>query len=94
MRTSSASARAWQSGTFYGLANGELFVEQHFVDAARFMSGAGYIKNDRVRIEFNYVFELSRKSASDALAYSDNSFRLDLKFSFKEGLFHRQDGPE
>jgi len=55
------SAQAWQPGTFYGLANGELFVEHHFVDAVRFMSGAGYIKNDRVRMEFNYVLEPSPK---------------------------------
>jgi hypothetical protein len=40
------------------------------------------------------VFELSRNSASDVLAQSDNSFRLDAKFSFKEGLFHKQDGPQ
>jgi Protein of unknown function (DUF2490) len=88
------SARAWQPGTFYGLANGELFVQHEFVDALRFMSGAGYIKDDRVRIEFQYVLELSRKSGTDVLAYSDNSFRLDLKVSLKEGLHHKQDGPE
>lgn len=88
------SRQAWQPGTFYGLANGELFVEHEFVDAVRFMSGAGYIKNDRVRIEFQYVLKVSRQSATDTLAYNDNSFRLDVKFSFKEGLHHRQDGPE
>jgi hypothetical protein len=88
------SAQAWQPGTFYGLANGELFVEHNFVDAVRFMFGAGYIKNDRVRVEFNYVFQLSRNSSSDALAYSDNSFRLDFKYSFRQGLLHKQNGPE
>ena len=88
------STRAWQPGTFYGLANGELFVEHNFVDAVRFMSGAGYIKNDRVRIEFNYVLELSKNAAADALAYSDNSFRLDVKLSFKQGLLRKQEGPE
>jgi hypothetical protein len=88
------STRAWEPGTFYGLANGELFVEHSFVDAVRFMSGAGYIYSNRLRLEFNYVFELSRNSASDVLAQSDNSFRLDAKFSFKEGLFHKQDGPQ
>jgi hypothetical protein len=88
------SAEAWQPGTFYGLANGELFVEHHFVDAVRFMSGAGYIKNDRVRLEFNYVFELSRSSSTDTLAYTNNSFRLDFKYSFKEGLHHKQEGPD
>jgi hypothetical protein len=88
------SAQAWQPGTFYGLANGELFVEHNFVDAVRFMFGTGYIRNDRVRVEFNYVFELSRNSSSDPLAYSDNSFRLDFKYSFREGLHHKQNGPE
>jgi len=88
------SARAWQPGTFYGLANGEMLVQHDFVDAARFMSGAGYISSDRVRLEFQYVFELSRTSSTDALAYSDNSFRLDFKYSFKEGLHHKQNGPE
>jgi len=88
------SARAWKPGSFYGLANGELFVEHDFVDAVRFMSGAGYIRNDRLRIEFEYVLELSRNSATDALAYTDNSFRLDFKFSLREGLLHRQQGPE
>ena len=88
------STRAWQPGTFYGLANGELFVEHGFINEVRFMSGAGYIRNDRVRIEANYVFELSRSAPSDALAYSDNSFRLDFKFSFREGLLHKQEGSE
>jgi len=80
------STRAWQPATFYGLANGELFVEHSFVDALRFASGAGYIKSDRVRIELQYVLELSRKVSTEALAYSGNSFRLDFKFSFKHGL--------
>jgi hypothetical protein len=88
------SARPWKPGTFYGLSNGELFVEHSFVNALRFMSGSGYIKNDRLRIEFQYVLELSRKASTDRLAYSDNSFRLDFKFSFKQGLLLRQDGPE
>jgi len=88
------SANAWKPGSFYGLANTELFVEHDFVDAVRFMSGAGYIRNDRLRIELQYVLELSRKSATDALAYSDNSFRLDFKFSLREGLLHSQQGPE
>ena len=85
---------AWQPGTFYGLANAEVFVQHDFIDALRFMSGAGYIKTDRVRIEVNYVLELSRKSSTDALADSANSFRLDFTFSFREGLHHKQEGPE
>ncbi len=88
------SARAWEPGTFYGLANAEMFVQNSFVDAVRFTSGAGYIRNDRLRIEFSYVLELSRKASSDALAYSDNSFRLDLKYSFRQGLLRKQEGPE
>jgi hypothetical protein len=88
------STRAWKLGTWYGLANGEMFVQHTFVDAVKFMSGAGYIKTDRVRVEFQYVLELSRKSSTDALAYSDNSFRLDFKYSFKGGLHHKQEGPE
>ena len=88
------SERAWQPGTLYGLANGEVFVEHGFVNALRFMFGAGYIKSDRVRIELNYVVEQSRQSSSDALANSDNSFRLDFKYSFAEGLHHKQEGPE
>ena len=88
------SAHAWQPGSFYGLFNGELFVEHGFVDEVRFMSGAGYIRSDRVRLEFNYVFELSRNSPSDVLAQSDNSFRFDVKLSFKEGLLHKQAGPD
>ena len=88
------SARAWQPNSFYGLFNGELFVEHGFVDEVRFMSGAGYIKNERVCFEFDYVFELSRNSPSDVLAQSDNSFRVEVKLSFKEGLLHKQDGPQ
>src|SRR5262245_3362337 len=88
------STNAWQPRTFYGLANGEMFVQHSFVNALRFASGAGYIKSDRLRIEFQYVLELSRKASTDALAYSDNSFRLDFKFSFKQGLLDRQEGRE
>jgi len=88
------STSAWQPGTFYGLANGEVFVEHSFVDALRFMFGTGYIKTDRVGIEFNYVVELSRRTSIDPLAYTDNSFRLDFKFSLQQGLHHKQEGPE
>ena len=86
------STRAWQPATFYGLANGEIFVEHGFVDALRFMSGAGYIKSDRVRLEFQYLLELSRKASTNALAYSGNSFRLDFRVSFKHGLLQRLEG--
>ena len=86
------SRHAWDPRTFYGLANGEIFVEHSFVNALRFMSGAGYIKNDRLRIEFRYVLELSRTASTDVLAYSGNSFRLDFKFSFKHGLLQTQNG--
>jgi len=58
-------SRAWQPGTFYGLGNSELFVEQGFIDGVRFMSGAGYIRNDRLRIELDYVLGLSRSAPSD-----------------------------
>src|SRR5262245_41113482 len=88
------STDAWQPRTFYGLTNAELFVQHSFVNALRFMSGAGYIKNDRFRIEFQYVLELSRKASTDSLAYSDNSFRLDFKFGFKQGLIDRQGSTE
>ena len=86
--------RAWKAGTFYGLANAEVFVEDDFVDALRFAAGVGYIKTDRLRFELQYVAELSRQSPSDALAYDENSFRLDIKFSFQQGLLHRQEGPD
>ncbi len=88
------SARAWQTGTFYGLANVEVLVQDNFVNSVRFASGAGYIDSDRFRIEFQYVSLLSRQSSSDPLAYGDNSFRLDFKFSFKRGLLHKQEGPD
>jgi len=68
------NARAWQPDTFYGLANGELFVEHSFFNALRFMVGAGYIKSDLLRIELNYVAELSRRASTDPFAYTDNSF--------------------
>jgi len=54
-----------------------VFVEHDFVDALWFASGVGYINAGRVHIESQYVPELSRKSSTDALACSDNSFRLD-----------------
>jgi len=88
------STRAWQPGTFYGLANGELFVEHGFIDSVRFMSGAGYIRHDRLRLEFDYVLGLARRAPGDALGYTFNSFRLNIMYSFKEGLLSTQDGPE
>lgn len=88
------SARPWQPRTFYGLANAEVFVEHDFANALRFATGAGYINADRVHIELQYVLELSRKSATDALAHSDNSFRLDFKVGLKHGLLHKLLGPD
>jgi hypothetical protein len=88
------SERAWQPRTFYGLANVEMFVQNNFVNSLRFASGVGYIGKDRIRLEFQYVALLSRKSSGDQLAYSGNSFRLDLKFSFKQGLINTLEGSE
>lgn len=88
------SARAWQPGTFYGLASTEALVEHGYVNSLRFTSGAGHVTKDRVRIELQYVTELTRGSPGKALAYSESSLRLNIKLSFKTGLLHRIEDPD
>jgi len=88
------SLRAWQPGTFYGLANVETLVQHGFVDELRFASGAGHVTRDRMRIEVQYVAYLTRKSPSEALEYSRSSFRLNVRFSLAEGLLHLLEDPQ
>ena len=88
------SSRAWKPGTYYGLANVEAFVEHGFLNELRFGSGAGYIASDRLRIGIEYVAELTRSAPSKALVYSTSSFRLNIRFSFAEGLLQMLEGPE
>jgi Protein of unknown function (DUF2490) len=90
------SARAWQPRTFYGIASVEPFIDvnEGFVEELRFGAGAGYVRSDRLRLEFLYMEQLQRSAAGDPMTLSDNIFRLNIRYSFKEGLLHRQTSHE
>ena len=90
------SERAWKPRTFYGIASVEPFIDVNngFVEELRFGAGAGYVRNDRVRLEFLFMPQLTRSAAGDPMILSDHIFRLNVRYSFKEGLLHHQTSPE
>ena len=69
-------------------------VNNGFVEELRFGAGAGYVSKDRLRLEFLYMPQLTRSAAGDPMTLADNIFRLNVRFSFKEGLLHHQTSHE
>jgi hypothetical protein len=87
--------RAWQSKTFYGLADVEPYYrfDRDQVDPLRVRGGLGYVLNDRVRLEFIYHAQYTRPDGGD-LEYTDNIFRLNVKIGLNRGLMGRLLNPD
>lgn len=81
--------KAWNPNTFYVIADAEPFyrLDKNMVDQVRLRMGPGYIINGKLRLEAIWRMELTRASQTDALAYTDNTFQINLKIATKEGLF-------
>lgn len=82
--------RAWRRHTWYGMADVEPFFrfDHHTVDPLRVRGGLGYVLNDRVRIEFIYTAQFTRTD-NNALSYTDNAFRLNIKLGLAKGILQR-----
>jgi len=82
------SERAWEPRTFYGSTDVEPIADltDHFMEDVRFEAAAGYIVNDRLRLEFQYTTQLTRQAAGDPLTYGDNLYWFTVKFGLGHGL--------
>jgi hypothetical protein len=81
--------KPWASNTFYAISDIEPFYrfDKDMIDQIRFRMGPGYVLNGRFRFEFIWRMELTRSAKTDPFAYTDNTFRLNLKIATKEGVF-------
>jgi hypothetical protein len=84
-----SGARAWQKGTFYGLADVEPFYrfDHEEWDPVRVRVGLAYIFHGRCRAEFIYHAQWTRPEGP--LEYTDNIFRLNVKIGLTHGILPR-----
>jgi hypothetical protein len=89
-------SRPWAVQTMYLLGDLEPMYQTdvHAIQTLRARAGIGYVTNHHMRIEVIYHVQMTRKSASDPLAYTDNIFRLNFKIGVKKGLLERLSGAE
>ncbi len=88
--------RAWQPGTWYGLVDLEPYYrfDRGQVDPFRIRGGIGYVLDDRLRFEFIYHAQFTHPDDSDALEYTDNIFRLNVKLGLTRGIIGRLHNPD
>ena len=69
------------------MAGAEPFYEfnKHDITELRLSAGVGYVLTDRIRMEFTYYADLTRPHDA-GLAYTENIFLLNFRFSLHEGL--------
>ena len=84
-------ARPYAPESWYGLADVEAFYrfDRDLSDLARLRLGAGYVVNERTRVEFLYHVQFERPDASESFEWTDNIFRLNFKLAMKEGLLRQ-----
>ncbi len=89
-------ARAWQPGTWYGVADVEGFYQagKDAWDPVRVRFGPAYIVNDRVRIEAIYHAQYTRPEPGGPLDHTDNIFRLNVKIGLSRGLLDALNNPD
>jgi hypothetical protein len=85
-----AVAKAWKPQTFYTLVDVEPFwVAGKGLTMVRFRAGLGYIRSERLRIEFVYHTQWGEATGSDALVYNQNIFRLNVKVGLSRSILSR-----
>jgi Protein of unknown function (DUF2490) len=79
--------RAWKPKTWFALVGAEPFYEfdMHDIEQLRLSAGLGYVMTDRLRVEFTYYSQFTRPNGG-GLAYTENIFLLNFRFSLHEGL--------
>lgn len=90
------SARAWEPRTYFGSTDVEPIADltNGFIEDLRFEASAGYIVNERLRLEFQYTTQLTRQSSREPLAFGDNLFHLYVKLGLARGLIDTLVGPD
>ena len=84
-----STAKAWQPGGFYGLADIEPYyrLDKNEVDPMRIRTGIGYImKSAPLRIELIYHVQYTQPIEESGLTYTDNIFRLNIKLGLHSGI--------
>jgi len=56
-------------------------------------AGAGYVANDRVRVEFIYHAQWMHP-AGTGLAFTDNIYRVNIKLGLTKGIIGRFQEPD
>jgi len=77
------SKNVWQANSWYGLADFEFFftVEKGYIDRFRQRFGVGYVLPANFRLEFIYHIQLLRSATDENPRWTDNIFRLNLKWT-------------
>jgi|WetSurMetagenome_2_1015567.scaffolds.fasta_scaffold146969_2 hypothetical protein len=89
--------KAWQNGTFYGLADFEPYYrfDKGLVDPFRVRGGLGYImKKAPIRIEFIYHTQFTHPEPGSNLQFTDNIFRLNIKIGLNKGIINQLNNPD
>ncbi len=78
---------AWKPKTWFAIAGVEPFYEfdKHDITEVRLSAGVGYVLTDRIRMELTYYADFTRPN-DGALAYTENIFLLNFRFSLHKGL--------
>jgi hypothetical protein len=83
----SSCERTWKPKTWFALVSAEPFYvfNEPGINELRVGAGLGYVLSDRVRMEFTYYADFTRPNGGE-LAYTENIFQLNFRFSLHEGL--------
>ncbi len=89
-------SEAWQTETFYALADVEPFYrfDTDEWNPLRVRGGLGYILNDRIRVELIYTANFERSAPGSPLEFNNNIIELNIRIGFGKGLLGRLLNPE
>lgn len=89
-------SEAWQTKTFYALADVEPFYrfDTDEWDPFRVRGGLGYILSDRIRLELIYTADFERSAPGSPLELDNNIIELNIRIGFSKGLLGRMLNPE
>lgn len=85
------SKNAWAPKTYYGFTDFEMFytIEKGYFDRFRERLGVGYVLDSHWKVEFIYHIQMLKKSKELNPEWTDNIFRLNIKWSIP----HKIHGP-
>jgi hypothetical protein len=83
--------RAWEPGTWYGLASVEPFYRFGWAGINQLQAGGGvgYVMHDRVRVELTCQTVFTQPQSGAGLQYTENIINLNFKIGLGEGILRR-----